>query len=167
MRNPFRILFLLLVLANITSCSPKALQSKEAAFSRIVPLSEMNTRLKFMALDSSEKPYKIGSSIELALENTSSNRVIFPSDYGIKIFTYQNGKWISINNLTKYIPEGNTQVSPKGPDNPGIIGVGFFPDLSNDGRPIELRVVVIGDVYEGENPTGEKASAYIDITLQP
>jgi len=160
------LLFVILGLLSVR-CSSTGLSQKDAAFNQIIPLEGMNSKLEFIALDSMENPYRIGTSIALGLKNLTDFTIIFPSHYGLQIFAYQDNEWRIIDNLMQYIPEGNTQISPKGPDTPGQTGVDFFPDVKNEGKSIEIRVVIHGIVYEGDTPTDEQAGAYIDITLQP
>lgn len=149
------------------SCKFGGLSPKDVAFNKIIALNEMNSKLEFIALDTKDNPYRIGTSIALGLKNLTDFTIIFPSDYGLQIYVFQDNEWSRIDNLMQYIPEGNRQISPTGPDSPGQTGVDFFPDVPNSDKPIEIRVVIQGIVYVGEMPTEEQASAYIDIVLQP
>jgi len=159
-----KILYLAILAIAIAGCNA-GLSPQNAAFNKIISLDGMNTKLEFIALDSEDDPYKIGTSVKLGLKNLSENRIIFPSDYGLQLYTFQNGEWIRVDNKAQYFPEGNTQISPEGPDLPGQTTIGFFPDLIDMGKSTSLRVVIQGIVYEGDNPTDEEASAYIDIIL--
>jgi len=166
--KPIQSILLLVILGLLaSSCISAALSPKDAAFDKLIPLAGMNSKLEFIALDTKDSPYRIGTSIALGLKNLTDFTIIFPSNYGLQIFAFQDNEWSRIDNLMQYIPEGNTQISPKGPDTPGQTGVDFFPDLKNEGQPIEIRVVIQGIVYVDEMPTDEQASAYIDIVLQP
>jgi len=160
---------LLLVILGLlsTSCSSTRLSPKDAAFDKLIPLAGMNSKLELIALDSKDDPYEIETHIKLGLKNLSESRIIFPSDYGLQLFTFLDERWEKIENLTQYFPEGNRQISPIGPDTPGQTAIGFYPDLKFEGQPIQIRVVIQGIVYEGDKPTDEQASAYIDIVLQP
>lgn len=159
-----KILILAIFALTVAGCNT-GLSAQDAAFNKIVPMDGMNSKLEFIALDSKADPYKIGTSISLGLKNLSKNRIIFPSDYGLQLYTYQDDEWIRVDNVMQYFPEGNRQISPEGPDSPGQTAIGFFPKLIDMGKPISLRVVIQGIVYEGDNPTNEAASAYIDIIL--
>src|SRR3990170_4176891 len=101
--------------------------------------------------------------------NLSEYKIKFPGDYGVRIFRYDedNDTWIAIENGAIYFPPGNTQVSPKGPDLPGVIGVGLWPILQNESQPIDIRVVVVGSVERDNVLTDEQVGAYIDLTLLP
>ena len=166
--KPIQSILLLVILGLLgTSCSSTALSPKDAAFNQIILLEGMNSKLEFIALDSKDDPYKIETHIKLGLMNLSESRIIFPSDYGLQLFTFLDERWEKIDNLTQYFPEGNRQISPMSPDTPGQTAIGFYPDLMNEGQPIQIRVVIQGILYEGETPTDVQAGAYIDIVLQP
>ena len=162
-----KFLVLLIVAISAASCKSADLSPEDAAFNKIIPLDGMNSKLKFIPLDSKDDPYRIGKSISIGLKNLSESKIIFPSDYGLQLFINNDGQWKKVDNLGQYIPEGNTQISPMSPDTPGQTAIGFYPDLKNQGQPIQIRVVIQGILYEGETSTDEKAGAYIDIMLQP
>ena len=95
------------------------------------------------------------------------NRIIFPSDYGLKIVTYTKElNWEIIDNPANYVPAGNRQVSPKGTDSPGVIGVPFCPNLAGFDVPIEIRVVVVGQIEAAPGETSESVGAYIDLAIE-
>ena len=161
------LFFVLLIIA--TACSELNLSKKEAAFTQLIQVEEMNTKIKFWKLKRTET-YKIGDSVHLTLENLSEYKIKFPGDFGVRIFRYDedNDTWIEIKNGMIYIPPGSTtQVSPKGPDLPGVIGIGLWPILQNEGQPIDIRVVVVGSVERDNVLTDEQVGAYIDLTLLP
>jgi hypothetical protein len=48
-----------------------------------------------------------------------------------------------------------------------VVGVGLWPILENEGKPIDIRVVLIGYVFKDNAITNEQVGAYIDLTLLP
>jgi hypothetical protein len=172
MKTVIQLLFLSCILLYLCSCTSSNLSEKDKSFSEFlsVPLNEMNKEIRFFIIeDDGQDKFRIGDSVNLGLENKSRDRVVFPSDYGIRIYTYDQNyaKWTEVTNKENYYPPGNTQISPKGVDVPGIIVVTFLPDLPITSDAVELRVVIIGTVYKDDAPTDEEVGAYIDITLQP
>jgi hypothetical protein len=132
--KPIQSILLFVIIGFLAaSCISTGLSPIDAAFNKIIPLAGMNSKLEFIALDSKEDPYRIGKSISLGLKNLSESMIIFPSDYGLQLFNYRDGQWEKIDNMAQYIPEGNRQISPKGPDTPGQTAIGFYPDLKNEG----------------------------------
>jgi hypothetical protein len=163
----YRTSIFLYVLLLTTACLAK-FSRKEASFFKLMPLSEMNTVIRFWRPRPSEV-FNVGDSVDLTLENFSKDKIKFPTDYGVRIFSFNrsDGQWSEIVNGMKYFPPGNPQISPKGPDSPGVIGIGLWPLLENKGASIDLRVVVVGNVEKDGVLTEEQVGAYIDLTLQP
>jgi hypothetical protein len=157
-------LFALLLVA----CQKQSLSQKEVAFIQLAPVKEWNATIKFWSPEPTDL-FTIGDPVHLSLENFSEYKVIFPRDNGIKIYQYDEGQntWLQIENKMRYIPPGNTQVSPKSTGLPGVIGIGLLPELRSEGKPIEIRVVVVGNLEKNNELTNEQVGAYIDITLQP
>jgi hypothetical protein len=152
----------------LTGCSIIKSSKQEAAFKELFPNIEMNSKIRFWDPKTANELFKIGDSVDLTLENLTTDKIIFPSDYGIKIFTLNNSvNWTEISNRAHYFPPGNPQVSPKGEGMPGIIGIGCYPELTNEGKPIVIRVAVVGTVYHDNVPTNERVGAFVDVTLQP
>lgn len=112
---------------------------------------------------------KIGEFITLILNNPSNKIIVFPADYGLNMYLYNNEDqtWIQVKNLEKYSQEENKQVSPIGESSLNQILVSALPGLDTTSAPIDLRVVVIGTIYKDGIPTDKQVGAYTDITLQP
>jgi hypothetical protein len=145
------------------SVSSTKVSDKETSFMEMFPIKEMNTKIKFWP---PQEVFKLSECINLALENSSTEKIVFPPDYGLKIFTYGNNRWKDIENTAQYYPPGNTQISPKGPDSPGVIDIPLCPDLTNSKLPIEIRVVLVGESQPTNEAENTQVSAYIDIVIQ-
>jgi hypothetical protein len=170
-------LILLLFLVFLISCSKDSdtnsntgsesaptpiISEKEASFVKVFS-EEMNTKIKFLP---PQKIFKIGECPYLGLENLSDKKIIFPSDFGLKIMTYTDNEWRYIKNTAEYVPPGNRQVSPKEPDIPGIIAISLCPDLPDFQTPIELRVVITGETESANNTVGSSVGAFVDILIE-
>ncbi len=44
---------------------------------------------------------------------------------------------------------------------------GIDPDIPNDGKPVDILVVVVGNIYENGIMTDKKTGAYVIFTLKP
>lgn len=160
--------FFLFISITLGACADKT--GRETIFTEMYPLHEMNTKIRFWHPTRDDREFKPCEFNDLTLENFSDSKVVFPNDYGLRIYTFDQGEnmWLEIQNSAKYIPEGNRQISPKGLANPfGVTGIDFVPQVLDCEQAIEIRVVVVGEVYEGDTPTGVSAGAYIDVTLHP
>ena len=170
---------MILLVVFTTSCSPALptfrifehpetatpiVSNKDTVFRELFPFKEVNTYIVFWP---DMEILNKRDCIELSLENVSEKRVIFPSDYGVKVFTYVNeSDWIEIENSAHYFPPGNPQVSPKGPDSPGVIGVPLCPELTDFELPIGIRVVVLGQTEAVQGEASEQVGAYIDVVIE-
>jgi hypothetical protein len=165
----YRLLVIFWVLCILTGCQWQQDAKKDEAFSDKFLNIEMNTVIRFWDPARSGGNFKIGKSIDLVLENFSPNKIVFPSDYGFKIYSYDENQkeWLEIQNEAIYFPTGNSQISPKGKDMPGVIAIGLAPALQPSEKPVNIRVVVIGTVYRDELPTSEEVGAYVDLELFP
>jgi len=151
-----------------TGCQISKSSKQEGAFKELFPNIEMNSKIRFWDPKAANESFRVGDSVDLTLENLTTDKIVFPSDYGIKIYTFKTpGSWTEIPNRGKYFPPGNPQVSPKGEGMPGVIGIGLSPALMSEGKPIVIRVAVVGTVYHDNVPTNEQVGAYVDVTLQP
>jgi len=165
----YRLLLFVWMLSFIGGCQRNQNSKKERAFSERFPGVEMNSSIQFWDPAKYGGSFTIGKSIDLVLETNSTNKIVFPSDYGIRIFMYDSEReeWLEIQNKAKYFPPGNRQISPKGEDNPGLITIGLAPALQPGEKPVKVRVVVIGTVYHGEQKTDQEVGAYIDVEMSP
>jgi hypothetical protein len=162
-------ILLLISLLIMPSCKEHQQSAQDKAFLKMFPSMEMNTKIQLWEPSHLPEQPRIGKILDLTLENFSKDKIRFPGDYGIKIYSYNNisNSWEVIGNDITYFPLGNPQVSPKGTDFPGIIGISAVPMIVNEGKPVDIRVIVIGSVVRDGTPTSEQVGAYVDLTLQP
>jgi len=138
------------------------------AFATAIQVGDMNTGMRLGLVTEQPDNLKVGSVIELFVENQSDETVWFPVDYGTQILTYSalDGSWTEVGNRVTYHAYKDVILDAKG----GIFDrhkVAVWPDLSSTGKPVDIRVVVIGKIYKDGAPSDRPAGAYMDITLQP
>lgn len=137
--------------------------NKEEFFTKMFPIKEMNTKIRFWP---EPETFKAGQCPDLALENLSRQKIIFPSGYGLRILAYVDDQWKDIVNIAQYVPPGHPQVSPKGTDLPGVISFPLCPDLDNFTLPIEIRILVTGEAESVNNTASAPVGAFIDIVIE-
>ena len=169
----YKFIIVLSLLISLAACSNKASKQKENLFTKLLPIStgDMNDEIK-LSLPGLERGFykpKIGEFITLVLNNQSNKTIVFPADYGLKMYLYndEDQEWIEVKNLEKYSPEENKQVSPIDEGSLSQLLVSALPGLDKTSNPIDLRVMVIGTIYKDGTPTDKQVGAYTDITLQP
>jgi hypothetical protein len=162
-KSAYGVLWSIIILL-FASCLQQINENKESDFESLFPGVDMNTQLKFWKAEDVIEP---GECITLDLENFSQNRIVFPADYGVGIFVYLENEWTEIKNSAQYVPPGNRQVSPKGPDSPGVIAVTLCPEIDAQSDANMARVVVVSKNPSGDESTVNRAGAFIDVRVVP
>jgi hypothetical protein len=142
-KKVYKFIIVLSLLISLAACSNKASMQKEDAFSKLlpIPVGDMNDEVK-LSLPGLERGFyepKIGEFITLVLNNQSNNIIVFPTDYGLKMYLYnkEDQTWIEVKNLEKYSPEENKQVSPIGEGSLSQILASALPGLDKTSEPID------------------------------
>jgi hypothetical protein len=151
---------------NHSSASPTAvpISTQDLEFATLVPISEMNTKVRLILEPGSD--LKIGSSVNLFVENQSNEVLEFRKDYGVKIFTYSDTGWIEVGNGYEYHTTGDViRLDPRGKGLFDQKPLPIWPNIPNNNGPINIRVVVTGNISSSAN--GEQVGSYIDIVLNP
>jgi hypothetical protein len=168
-----QIILLPILILSMVICTSCVNRKKENSFAKIipVPMQQMNHEitLSLPIINNTAFVPRLGERITFEIDNHSTDLIKFPSNYGIQMFQYDaiGENWIEIKNISQYIPEGSRQVSPKGDDSLGYIITGAFPDLPLNSNPVDIRIVVIGTIYQNDIATNKLVGAYLDVTVQP
>jgi hypothetical protein len=163
-RKYLELLFTVLLL---TACTfSQATKKSEEIFTSMFPEAPMNSDIHFWK---PSEEFTNGQSMELTLENTSAHEVRFSDENDVSVFVFEDNAWNKVKNTLTYVPANvERPLRPKAPDNPGVTAILLNPHLDNLGiAPVNLRVVVIGTVYENERKTDKRTGAYIDVKLNP
>lgn len=152
---------LLLMLMVTTSCSNIRIDKEEELPGIDVQLSEMNTKIGIEIYPGMPDVFHHEEDLTLLIKNHSPNTIVFPQDFGVKIFVRQGTEWQTIANNWGY-PEGTNILPPDAVDPSGLLFF-VYPDMSGTSNPAFVRIVVIGKV-EGD---GNKVGAFIDIQYRP
>jgi hypothetical protein len=152
----------------LASCSNKIKSDKETAFSELFPEVSFNKEFR-QTVVRNEINQKNGPSIYLRLENLSSSIIVFPEDFGVKIFTYskEQKEWLELRNDSVYITNTIPMLKPKNQGPLRFMGVPLSPVIEGTGHEISIRIVVVGTVYEDDKATDRLTGAYTDLTLSP
>lgn len=142
----------------------------ERQFSITVPLSDMNNSLQ-IATNSQDSTFKSGSEIELTIYNKSLHSLYFDNITHMRLFSSSdNLHWTEVKNAITYTatmilsPEGTILLDTQYTSVKPIVDQSEF-DIN--GEDILLRIVIIGEIMNGEVRTKEKVGAYVDVVLKP
>jgi len=159
-------IWLTMFLLSISGCKNKPVIPEELLSTLGIPASEINTRLRLTAPDSlnTHKPEDI---ITLTVEAISDDQVIFPNDFGARMFIYESSKWIEVKNFMGYPPGGTFLLSKTADPFHRQLLASVSPILSDPGKATTVRIFLIGNIYRNGKATDEKTSGYIDFNLIP
>jgi hypothetical protein len=97
------------------------------------------------------------------IENKSDDSIKFPTDFGIKIYQYQENEaqWSEVENQMSYHGDGIVLFSQGDGDWSYLDTV--KPKLPYSETPVKVRIVVSGNSLQYNEPIG----AYLDVMLEP
>jgi hypothetical protein len=127
-----------------------------------IPLSDYNTKIKLVLYPGESTPVKNGYPAGLIIVNMSDDRLIFPPDFGVKIFEKRDEGWPLVENNMSY-GEGDYLMETNR-INPAGLSLDIIPFLQEIKSPVEIRIVVVGHV---EGKPSEKVGAFIDLPVSP
>ena len=108
--------------------------------------------------------FKTNSDVAVLLEYDTTNEIVFPNNYNLRLFIQQNGQWEETKEKPTIRPGGQVVLSPNNPSSYGQI-VWFWPQLDDPNKTYHMRVYVFGDM---KTPEGIKqVAAFADFVLTP
>ena len=129
-----------------------------------VPPESLNTDVRLWAPEGLNT-FKINEAIGLAVEVVGSEQVIFPRDFGNRMFLNEGGEWVEVENIPTDWGEGYFVLSPSRGDPKEWADTRVFPWFKELDRLVLLRVFVIGQVYRQGAATEDRVGAYVDVIL--
>lgn len=109
-------------------------------------------------------PYKTDSGLTLILRYNTSNRIVFPKDFNLRIFALGDEKWIELKEWPTVRNWDQIVLTPEDPSS-SFRMVSFSPFFPNPRSKYNLRVYVFGDMTT-ENGI-MKVGAFIDFVVSP
>lgn len=98
------------------------------------------------------------------ITNTSTYCIVFPTDFGIKLFVNINGNTSEIPNRTIYLGDRSNYLRPKG-NLESTMGLVFSPDSSlfNSTREAQFYAEITGHICDEESTTITKVIPFMII----
>jgi hypothetical protein len=127
-----------------------------------IPSSKLNKDLQLLNLPGNAENIVNNNLFGFHIKNMSDSNIVFPGDYGVKIFTKQNDEWTPVQNNMSY-PETDNFLPTTDHFLAGrVVDIQpFIPELQG---PVTIRVVVVG---HKENHPEDRVGAYLDVLLNP
>ena len=126
-----------------------------------IPPGNYNTTIRLNDAPEFLNSHKNGEVLLLQIINLSNTTIAFPSDYGFKLFTNRDGKWVDVPNNTFYA--GSTLYLPTKSAWPSGLTANIMPYMAGLKSSVSVRVIVIGH----KKDSNEEVGAYLDITINP
>jgi hypothetical protein len=163
----------------LVSCS---ISNREKLFQKFLPVQDVNKTISVYQEDIERLDDDPCPIIHIA--NRSNHTVHFPfAEYGIRLFIFDRelGDWQEVENLMKYIYPGvddrmDSETAKKVIEVQGGVSLtsterynwqtSICPKTSGYPRPVIVRVMIDGTVFDSEHPTGEKVAAYRDVKIE-
>jgi hypothetical protein len=133
-----------------------------------IPLQNMNDKFRIWPMEGNG-PFKIGTAIDMIVSVSGSEPVVFKPDYGLRIFLYEDNRWLEIDNLVNYEHVDNDSILlfPANGNawKEGIAAV--YPKFNQPKRAAFVRIISIGNVYREGHVTDEKTASFFDVKFIP
>ena len=156
--------YILIILYSVTACQSRL----DRSFEEIVDLYNPNSEITLTALSEVED-FSSGSDIDIIIENKTSNYIYLASNYGVNLFVYldDESEWIEVENLVHVYPEEPRILCP---ENDLAFSRDVFsvkPAIQKTDESLYMRILVIGNILDGDFVTDQQVSAYLDVELIP
>jgi hypothetical protein len=145
----------------ISSCSTKNDRNSNDLPGITISVEEMNTAFVIEDDPITANSHENNKRLSLVIRNLSDKTIVFPSDYGLRIFEFQDQMWNIVQNRMGYA-ESEKVLLPYDVFPPGLTAVAY-PNIPGLLEPARIRIVMVGHY---ENSDSEVVGAYIDITLK-
>jgi len=145
----------------ITSCSMSNGSPEKPPFE--FDAAYLNQQIKLIAIKNLSA-FQTKYPVAVLLEYNSTNKIVLPSNYNLRIFIQQDGQWLEIKESPTMRPKDPIVLSPSIPSSYGQ-SVVFFPSLDDLTKTYQMRVYVFGDMTTQEGI--RKVAAFVDFVLTP
>jgi hypothetical protein len=151
--------FAMLVLA---SCSQSPQPQAESLPGMNIAPENINTFIEIRDTPELANSHKNNDTLTLQLINLTDQTIDFPDNYGIKVFTKDQGKWTEIQN--NFYNAGGTFTLPSAKQDPGGLPPTVLPYIPGLPSSTTIRVIIVGHV---ENNDSKQVGAYLDVVINP
>jgi hypothetical protein len=156
--NLKHILFCIAITVSIQGCKVK---EDKTVFENSIGMSFQD----FVDISKIESPTISEDDINLVIKNKTKDCVVFPNDYGVKIFYKQGENWTLLSNLVDF-PSVNTITLTGSEGNRPDAVLFIRPDYHIlTERPTVLRILLTAYLCDNGIPAKELIGDYVDINL--
>lgn len=170
MNQRFRILAVFALMLFFTSCANSEATSvvstpKDSSFIALIPNCEMSGMVEF-TLHPAE--LSIEELVSLGVGNLSKERLLFPPDYNVRIYSYDEGtqSWLDVVNDAHYTSSSGDLLQPAGSGLASYAALVINPIVVTS-TPTIIRIVISGNVINDNQEIGDCVGTFTEITIVP
>jgi hypothetical protein len=126
--------------------------------------SYLNQQVRLLVVKYVWPPFKKGETHALVIEYRTPNKVVFPSNYNLRIFIEEDNGWIEINDSPADRSDDPIVLTQEDPSSFGHI-VAFLPQYPILNKTYYVRVYVFGDMTTSEGI--KQVAAFVDFVVNP
>ncbi len=114
-------------------------------------------------------PIIIYTGVDLYVVNKTSDCIVFPYNYGVRIFVLQNDNWIEIPDVLQHAFDHNVTLDANnGPFPDAVVSVNpDYSKLGNISGQLRMRIVVVGRQCVNGVPVDQEFADFIEVPVQP
>jgi hypothetical protein len=154
-------IFYILIFIILCSCNGQGTNLETFSPSLPLALEKLNTSFIIVDPEAYMNSHKNNDIQMLELENRSTDTIIFPGDYHLKIYQKKGSNWVEVANNIAY-PQSDWVLPSKNDWKAGL-ALDIVPYIEELLKPTTIRVFAFGTTEK----TGETVGAYIDLPLTP
>jgi len=129
-----------------------------------IPTENINTFLEIY-IPYGWNDFIIGSPIAIEVINIGDEIISAPVGFNIQCYSYSDSKWNLIQKKKIERMDGHLILRPSNGNPLKTSAVVIFPIIKNASDPIQLRIVITGNIFRDGKPTDIRVGAFIDVTL--
>jgi len=151
----------------LQSCIIQESIDKNKAFEKYLVSEDINSSIRITAPKSLNDGIKLNWPIGIHLENRTKHSIVLPWDFGIKIYLYEAGEWIEIENRFISRQTEDVIIRPQGPKNRGYINISVLPKLGGYNSPQVVRIMFVGTLIKNNQESDIPVLAFKEFKLSP
>jgi len=172
MRRKFHILIIVVLMLLSTSCANSKVIStsvtsapKDSSFTPLNANCDMSGMIEFTPHSAK---FSAGELISLGVGNISKEQLLFPANYNVRIYSYDENAqgWIDIENDVQYISSSGDLLQPSDSGLASYSTLVINPIVVAS-APIIVRVVISGNIIKDNQEIGDCVGTFTEITIVP
>lgn len=159
-------LFFIITILALAGCRllDSSIQGKQ--FAEQYPYEDLNHTLILHPTEEITNT-SFNQTITILMENRGDMAIaIWPkSDIIGLAYDIEDKRWVEVRNAVEY-PDTGLLLGAPGDNVPSSTAIYFWPDLISPIDSMDIRILVVGHIWDEEQGSGEPVAAFIDLTLE-